>query len=76
MSSSSATSKPIEAPTSIQPRDRSISQMVKGAGFKDLTYMMTSYGLKRQEAKSILEAFKQADQENWEASQRKSSCYW
>ena len=50
--------------------------MVKGAGFKDLTHMMNSYGLKRhveadvQEAKAILEAFKKVDQEDWEASQR------
>jgi len=77
MPSGSATSKPVELPISLQPKDRSISQMVKGAGFKDLTHMMNSYGLKRhdeadvQEAKAILEAFKQADQEDWEASQRK-----
>jgi hypothetical protein len=51
--------------------------MAKGAGFKDMTDMMNSYGLKRhneadfEEAKAILNAFKQEDQKAWEASQRK-----
>jgi uncharacterized protein (UPF0335 family) len=73
----SVTSKPVKAPSSLQPKDRSISQTVKSSGFKDLTHMMNCYGLKRhdeadfQEAKAILEAFNQADQEDWEASQRK-----
>ncbi|KAG9241042.1 hypothetical protein BJ878DRAFT_522674 [Calycina marina] len=77
MPSNSASSKPIQSSIGTQPKDRSISQTVKGAGFKDLTHMMHSYGLKRhveadvQEAKAILEAFRQADQEDWEASQRK-----
>ncbi|ESZ89453.1 hypothetical protein SBOR_10164 [Sclerotinia borealis F-4128] len=77
MPSGSATTKPIESPTNLQPKNKSISQMVKGAGFKDLTHMMYSSGLKRhdeadvQEAKAILNAWKQADQKDCEASQRK-----
>ena len=77
MSSNSASSKPVQSSTSLQPKDRSISQGVKNAGFTNFTHMMNSYGLKRhdeddvQEAKAILAAFNKADQEDWEASQRK-----
>jgi hypothetical protein len=77
MPSNATTKKPIQSSSNIQPKDRSTSQMVKGAGFKDLNGMMNSYGLKSheqgdfEEAKAILDAFKEQDQKAWEASQRK-----
>jgi hypothetical protein len=77
MSSNATTTKPIQPSSNIQPKDRSLSQTPKGAGFKDINDMMNSYGLKRhnqedfEEAKAILDAFKQQDQKVWEVSQRK-----
>lgn len=70
MPSGSATSKPIEPPPSLQPKDRSISQVVKGGGFNDLTHMMNCYGLKRhdeadvQEAKAIIMLLVQTQSRN------------
>ena len=70
MSSKSATLKPMQCPTSLQPKDSSISQMIKDAGFEDMTHVMNSYGLKRhdeadfQKAQAILEAFRDVDQKD------------
>lgn len=59
--------KPSTFPSDVQQKHRSISQTVKAAGFKDLNVTMNSRELKRhneedaQEAKAILNAFKQQD---------------
>jgi hypothetical protein len=37
MPSNPATSKAIQSSTNSQPNEKSLSQMAKGAGFKDLT---------------------------------------
>jgi hypothetical protein len=77
MPSNPNTKNPLESATDTQPKDKSLSQMSKALGFSNMNDMMNSYGLKRhneedfEEARAILEAFKQQDQKGWEASQRK-----
>jgi hypothetical protein len=77
MPSNANTAEPAKDPATIQPKDRSISQSVKAAGFKDLIAMMQSYGLKRhveedfEEAKAILDAMNQQEQLAWQDSQTK-----
>ena len=77
MPSDPPTTKSIQSPTNIQPKDRSMSQKLKATGFKDMPSFMNSYGLKIynqedvEEARSIMDAFTQRDQEDWEASQKK-----
>ena len=66
-----------QSPTNSQPKDMSLSQTAKDAGFKNVHGMMLSYRLKIhssanfEEFKAIVDAFKKQDQEDWEGSQKK-----
>lgn len=61
------------------PQDKSNNQILKEGGFSDMKHMMDSYGLKMyedddvQEAKRIVEGFRQVDQRNYDAKQQEKS---
>lgn len=60
----------------VAPQDKSDNQFLKDGGYRHMNDFMQSYGLKMhdhgdvQEAKSILEGLRQADQADYEARQQ------
>lgn len=67
-------------PAAIQPKDMSDSRMVKGCGFRSMYDFMPSYGLKMhndedyEEGKQIIQALREAQQQQWNRSRAGSSC--
>ncbi|CZR60126.1 uncharacterized protein PAC_10021 [Phialocephala subalpina] len=63
----------------VQPKDKSDYQYLKEGGWKDMNHFMLSYNLRMykdddvQEAKSILKAFKEGDQYQWEERQKEKA---
>jgi hypothetical protein len=60
----------------VAPKDKSDYRILKDGGFSNMNQFMQSYGLKMhndddiQEAKGIIEGFRQVDQANYEARQQ------
>lgn len=61
----------------VAPQDKSDYSILKDGGYSNMNHFMQSYGLSMhkdddvQEAKSIIEGFRQVDQANYDAKQQK-----